>query len=51
MMAGRERRRVSTARPTIAPTLATFESEIDPAVVARIATRILGLTPEADLGN
>lgn len=34
-----------------APTLATLESQVDPAVIARIAQRILGLSPEADLGN
>lgn len=34
-----------------APTLAAFESQMDPAVIARVAQRILGLTAEGDLGN
>lgn len=31
--------------------LAALENQVDPAVVARIALRILGVTPAADLGN
>lgn len=34
-----------------APTLAALENQVDPAILARIAKRILGLTDEADLGN
>lgn len=34
-----------------APTLATFEGKMDPKVVARIALRILQITPDDDLGN
>lgn len=34
-----------------APTLATLETKVDPAVVARVATKILGVSGEADLGN
>lgn len=34
-----------------APTLAAMESQVDPAVIARTAQKILGLTPETDLGN
>lgn len=34
-----------------APTLAALEGQVDPKVMARIAQKILGLTPETDLGN
>jgi len=34
-----------------AETLATIEAHVDPKVVARISQKILGLTPETDLGN
>lgn len=34
-----------------AVTMATFESQMDPAVIARVAQKILGLTGETDLGN
>lgn len=34
-----------------APTLAAMEAEVDPAVVARAAQKILNLTSDVDLGN
>ncbi|AKU43255.1 tail assembly chaperone [Rhodobacter phage RcCronus] len=34
-----------------APTLAAMEAEVDPAVVARAAQKVLNLTSETDLGN
>lgn len=34
-----------------APTLAALENQVDPAVLARIAKRVLGLSEESDLGN
>lgn len=34
-----------------APSLAALENQVDPAVVARIAQAVLGLTDESDLGN
>ncbi len=34
-----------------APTLNTFENNLDPAVVSRIAAQILGLSGEDELGN
>lgn len=34
-----------------APTLAVLETKVDPAVVARVASKILGVSSETDLGN
>lgn len=34
-----------------APTLGALEAEVDPAVIARVVTRILAVSSEADLGN
>lgn len=34
-----------------APTLASFETGMDPVVIARVANRILSTSPELDLGN
>lgn len=33
------------------PTLAALEGQVDPKVMARIAQKILGLSPDNDLGN
>lgn len=34
-----------------APTLAAFETGMDPVVIGRVANRILSTSPETDLGN